>query len=238
MSKICAIIPAAGQGLRMGGSVAKQFMLLDGKPILAHTLAVFEECGEVDAVVLVVAERETAAVREQFMGRFAIVRAVVAGGAQRQDSVYNGFQALDPDTEIVVVHDGVRPFITPQMIRDTVASARDCGAAITAVPVSDTIKRVSSDHFVEQTVDRRDLWRVQTPQAFRYPLLREAFARAFAESFYGTDEGALMEFSGQRVRVIGGSEMNIKITRPEDLILGESIIAARREASASRTLRR
>lgn len=223
--KVNAIIPAAGQGTRMGGPVPKQFLLLHGKPVLRYTLDVFEKCGVVESVVLVMPEKDVAVGRADWLGR-GIVRDVIAGGVQRQDSVYNGFKSLPSDTEIVVVHDGVRPFLTPEMIRETVSSASLHGAAITAIPVSDTIKQVTGQGVVARTVDRNGLWRVQTPQAFRYGVLREAFENACAKSFYGTDEGALVEFLGKEVRVVAGSELNLKITRPEDLILGDCIARA------------
>lgn len=222
--KVCAIIPAAGQGTRMGGPVAKQYLCLNGKPILHHTLAAFAKCGWVGSVILVMPEKDVEAGRAEWMKQPGI--AVVAGGAKRQDSVYCGFKALDADTEIVIVHDGVRPFVTPQMIRQTVDAARQHGAAITAIPVSDTIKQVTSGGLVERTVDRDGLWRVQTPQAFRYGVLREALEKASADAFYGTDEGALVEHIGKEVKVVPGSELNIKITRPEDLVLGGCIASA------------
>lgn len=224
--KVCAIIPAAGQGTRIGGPVPKQFLRLNGKPILHHTLAVFENCGLVESVILVMPEKDVEAGRAEWLKQPGIVRNVVAGGVKRQDSVYNGFKALDTDTEIVIVHDGVRPFATPQMIRQTVEAASQHGAAITAIPVSDTLKQVTSAGLVERTIDRDGLWRVQTPQAFRYDVLQIAFEKAFAESFYGTDEGALIEYIGKQVKVVAGSELNIKITRPEDLILGSCIASA------------
>ena len=207
----------------MGGAVPKQFLTLNGKPVLSYALTAFEKCQLVESVILVMPEKDVEAGRAEWMKRPGIVGNVVVGGAQRQDSVYHGFKALDTDTEIVIVHDGVRPFITPQMIRQTVEAASQYGAAITAIPVSDTIKQVASDGLVERTIDRNGLWRVQTPQAFRYKVLKEAFEKAFAGSFYGTDEGALVEYTGMQVKVVSGSELNIKITRPEDLVLGECV---------------
>lgn len=224
--KVCAIIPAAGQGNRMGGPVPKQFLLLKGRPILSFAIDAFEKSGIVDSVVLVTPAKELAEARETWLRRPGIVRQVVVGGEKRQDSVYNGLQALDADTEIVVVHDGVRPFVTPEMIRETAESAARHGACIVAIPVNDTIKQATADGFVERTVDRNGLWRVQTPQAFRYEVLKEAFDKAAADSFYGTDEGSLIEYLGREVKIVCGSEMNLKITRPEDLVLGECIAAA------------
>jgi len=223
--KVGAIITAAGQGKRIGTSVPKQFLKIQGKPLLHHTLTVFSSCKLIDYVVLVMPQADVYAMREDWLKKYEIVREVVAGGEQRQDSVYNGFNSLENGTDIVVVHDGVRPFTTPKMITATVEEAEEHGAAITAIPVSDTIKHVV-DSFVKQTVSRVGLWRVQTPQAFHYRLLQQAFKKAKKDSYYGTDEGALIEYLGAQVKVVQGSELNIKITRKEDLLLAESLLSS------------
>ena len=222
--KIGAIIPAAGSGKRIGASVAKQFLEIQGEPLLHHTLSVFDSCKLVDYVVLVMPLEDVNQVGKTWLSKYEIVREVIVGGEQRQDSVYNGFNSLEEQTDIVVVHDGVRPFTTPQMITATIEEAEQHGAAITAIPVSDTIKQVV-DGFVKQTISRDGLWRVQTPQAFQYGLLQQAFKKAKENSYYGTDEGALIEYLGERVKIVPGSELNIKITRKEDLTLGESLLS-------------
>ena len=223
--KVSAIIPAAGLGIRMGSNVPKQFLLLDGKPILHHTLCVLDQCSIVDEIVLVVAEKEVSKMQQEIPKAHPKVARVIAGGEERQDSVGNGLWSLDAETEIAVIHDGVRPFVSPDIIRETVAVAKDCGAAITAIPVSDTLKNVNAEGWVERTVDRSGLWRIQTPQTFRVSLLKEAFEKARADNFYGTDESSLIEYLGREVKVVSGSEFNIKITRSEDLALGETIAA-------------
>ena len=222
--KVGAIIPAAGRGKRIGASVPKQFLEIQGKPLLHHTLTVFASCKLIDYVVLVMPQADVDEMGEDWLNKYEIVREVVVGGEQRQDSVYNGFNSLEEGTDIVVVHDGVRPFTTPQMITATVEAAQQHGAAITAIPVSDTVKQ-AADGFVKQTVSRDGLWRVQTPQAFQYGLLQQAFKKAKKDSYYGTDEGSLIEYLGERVRIVPGSELNIKITRKEDLVLGESLLS-------------
>ncbi len=222
--KVGAIIPAAGRGKRIGASVPKQFLEIQGKPLLHHTLTVFASCELIDYVVLVMPRADVDEIGGDWLNKYAIVREVVVGGEQRQDSVYNGFNSLEEETGIVVVHDGVRPFTTPQMITATVEAAQQHGAAITAIPVSDTVKQ-AADGFVKQTVSRDGLWRVQTPQAFQYGLLKQAFKKAKKDSYYGTDEGSLVEYLGERVKIVPGSELNIKITRKEDLILGESLLS-------------
>ena len=222
---VCAVVPAGGTGTRMGGIVPKQFLELDGKPILYYTLKTLQDCGIISELILVVPEKEYDNACIDWLGKPEIVTKVVVGGEKRQDSVYNGFCELSPQTEIVLVHDGVRPFLSHQMIQESVDAAREYGAAITAIPVNDTIKRVDDSGLVSQTVDRENLWRVQTPQVFRYELLQEAFKKANSEKFYGTDEGTLIEHLGKPVKVVEGSEQNIKITRPEDLRLSEIFIS-------------
>ena len=222
--KVGAIIPAAGRGKRIGASVPKQFLEIQGKSLLHHTLTVFASCKLIDYVVLVMPQADVDEMGEDWLNKYDIVREVVVGGEQRQDSVYNGFNSLEEGTDIVVVHDGVRPFTTPQMIIATVEAAQQHGAAITAIPVSDTVKQ-AADGFVKQTVSRDGLWRVQTPQAFQCRLLQQAFKKAKKDSYYGTDEGSLIEYLGERVRIVPGSELNIKITRKEDLVLGESLLS-------------
>ena len=223
--KVGAIIPAAGRGTRIGAAMPKQFLQLQGRPLIHHTLKIFASCEAIDYVVLVMPQIDVDESGDDWLNGYEVVRNVIVGGQQRQDSVYNGFLALEASTKIVVVHDGVRPFTTPQMIADTVEAAEQHGAAITAIPLSDTIKKVAGG-FVERTVPREGLWRVQTPQAFQYGLLQKAFKKATADSYYGTDEGALVEYLGGQVKIVPGSELNIKITRKEDLILGESLLSA------------
>ena len=222
---VCAIVPAGGSGTRMGGTVPKQFRSLNGKPILYHTLKTLQNCGTISEIILVVPEKEYETAHTDWLGKLEIVKKVVIGGEKRQDSVYNGFCEASQDSEIVLVHDGVRPFLSQKMIADSIDAAREYGAAITAIPVHDTIKRVDTSGLVSQTIDREGLWRVQTPQAFRYSLLLNAFNKAKSENFYATDEGALIEHLGEPVKIVEGLEQNIKITRPEDLELSKAFIS-------------
>lgn len=222
---VCAIVPAGGSGTRMGGTVPKQFQSLNGKPILYHTIKTLQNCETISEIILVVPEKEYETANTDWLGKLEIVKKVVIGGEKRQDSVYNGFCEVSQDSEIVLVHDGVRPFLSQKMIADSIDAAREYGAAITAIPVHDTIKRVDTSGLVSQTIDREGLWRVQTPQAFRYSLLLDAFNKAKSENFYGTDEGALIEHLGEPVKIVEGLEQNIKITRPEDLELSKAFIS-------------
>ena len=225
--KVSVIIPAAGQGRRMEAGVSKQFLLLGGEPILKRTLEVFLNEPSVSAVTLVVPEADVEAVSGEFGGGRGKLSGVVAGGKERQDSVHNGLKSLSADTDVVLVHDGVRPFVTPQMIRAAARAALDHGAAVAAIPVNDTLKRVDARGVIDGGVSREGLWRMQTPQAFRYPLLLRAFDKARQDGFYGTDEVSLVERLGQEVFVVAGAESNIKITRPEDLALAEILLVAR-----------
>ena len=222
---VCAIVPAGGSGTRMGGTVPKQFQSLNGKPILYHTIKTLQNCETISEIILVVPEKEYKTANTDWLGKLEIVKKVVIGGEKRQDSVYNGFCEVSKDSEIVLVHDGVRPFLSQKMIANSIDAAREYGAAITAIPVHDTIKRVDTSGLVSQTIDREGLWRVQTPQAFRYSLLLDAFNKAKSENFYGTDEGALIEHLGEPVKIVEGLEQNIKITRPEDLELSKAFIS-------------
>tara|TARA_Y100000588_G_scaffold386465_1_gene482058 strand:+ start:802 stop:1482 length:681 start_codon:yes stop_codon:yes gene_type:complete len=222
---VCAVVPAGGLGTRMGGTVPKQFQHLNGKPVLYYTLKALQESGLISELILVVPKKEYDNACNHWLGKPEIVTKVVVGGVRRQDSVYNGFCEVSQESEIVLVHDGVRPFLSHKMIRETISAAREFGAAITAIPVHDTIKRVDASDLVSETVERENLWRVQTPQAFQYKILKQAFKKANSENFYGTDEGTLIEHLGAPVKVIEGSEKNIKITRPEDLELSENYIS-------------
>lgn len=224
--KITALIPSAGIGLRMGGETRKQYICLEEKPIAAHTLLKFQKCREIDQVILIVPEDDIDYCQKEIISPYGLTKVikVIAGGKERQDSVYNGLKALDDDVDIVVVNDGVRPFVTHAMIRESIQEALKRGAAIVAVPAKDTIKSVSEEGVVEKTVDRRKLWLVQTPQTFQTKIIKSAYEKAMGEDFYGTDDASLVERMGGEVRIVQGSEFNIKITTPEDLILGEGII--------------
>lgn len=220
-----AIVPAAGSGTRMGLARPKQFLSLAGKPILVHTVRALALAEELDAIVLVapadqVAQTE-ALVREY---RLTKVLAVVPGGRRRQDSVRAGLDSLPHGVELILVHDGVRPFVTPDLVRECLDQARTNGAALAAVPVKDTLKAVDRKQRVMRTVDREGLWQAQTPQVARRGLLEQAFVAAEERGATCTDEAALLEAIGAPVTVVPGLERNIKITRPEDLRLAEALM--------------
>ena len=229
-----ALIPAGGMGLRMGGTVRKQFCPLGGLPLLVHSLRVFQSSPVIDAVVLAVPEADLQYCQTEIIERhgFTKILDVVAGGRERQDSVRHALAVVEEAGTLVVIHDAVRPFVTNTMVQQVDEAAAKDGAAIIALPMRDTVKQVGGDHLIERTVDRRPLWLAQTPQAFRRDWLVEAHRKAHAEGLSATDDAFLMEWMGHPVRVVEGSGENIKVTRPEDIIIGEAILASR----AGRTL--
>jgi 2-C-methyl-D-erythritol 4-phosphate cytidylyltransferase len=195
-----------------------------GRPILGWTLDVLETTPAVRGIVLAVPAEDVAAWRRRLRGRRKL-RAVVAGGAERQESVARGLAAVPAEVRWVVVHDGVRPCITPALIARVLAGAAASGAAIAARPIAETVKRAREDGWVKETVDREGLWAVQTPQAFDATLLREAHRRAAAEGVVATDDAALVERLGVPVRLVPGLPGNVKITRPDDLALARCQLA-------------
>jgi 2-C-methyl-D-erythritol 4-phosphate cytidylyltransferase len=217
MARIIALIPAGGLGTRLGRRTPKQFLALGGGPILAATVAHFARHPAVEAIVVAAPAAHVERARRALRGlRTGAAVTVVPGGRTRQESVWLALQAGPGDTGLVVVHDAVRPFITRGLIDAVVGAARETGAAICGLPVSETVKRVRGDE-VEATIDRTGLWTVQTPQAFRAALLREAHEKARRDGVVGTDDAALVERLGHPVKVIRGLEANLKITTPEDL---------------------
>jgi 2-C-methyl-D-erythritol 4-phosphate cytidylyltransferase len=226
-----ALVPAAGRGLRMGGNVPKQFLVLGGQPLIVHSLRVLQAAAVVDEIVLAVPETDMEYCLTQIVTphHFTKVTKVVPGGKERQDSVRHALEASPEETEVVLVHDAVRPFLTEQMVETVVAAARKTGAAIVALPMRDTVKEVGADHIIGRTIDRRPLWLAQTPQAFRRDWLLGAHRKAHAEGVHATDDAYLVEWFGQAVSVVDGSGENIKVTRPEDLVIAEAILASRRK---------
>lgn len=223
-----AIVPAAGSGNRMGRELSKQYLALGGMPLLVHTLNVFERCPLVDALLVVVPPPDVEAVRTEMLPRWSLKKlaGVIPGGKERQDSVRAGIEALDRETELVVIHDAVRPFITVELIENCIRAAAEEGAATVGVPVKDTVKEVGADGRVMRTCDRNLLWLTQTPQAFRRDIIENAHRAAVRDGYRGTDDTSLVERLGIAVRMIRGDYGNIKITTPEDLVIAEALLAA------------
>jgi len=227
--KTIALIPAAGSGNRMGAKAKKPYLSMLDKPILAHTLSEFEQCSLIDEVVLIVAEDEIDNCKTSIVENFKIrkVNKIIAGGLKRQDSVWEGLKTLKDDCELVMVHDGVRPFVSQEILKNSVRETANSGATVVAVPVKDTIKIVSKQAEVLETINRSRIWAVQTPQTFTRDILKRAYEKAFEDGFYGTDDASLVERLGVTVKIIPGSYDNIKITTPGDLTLGEAILGRR-----------
>ncbi|GEC92622.1 2-C-methyl-D-erythritol 4-phosphate cytidylyltransferase [Brevibacillus brevis] len=221
------VIVAAGSGKRMGGQRNKLWLPLAGEPILAHTVRLFATHPDIDEVVLVVSEADHAEVTT-WLSAEKLPVVVTLGGAERQDSVRNGLASLSANCDYVLVHDAARPFVTRKQISDMIKQVQQDQATIMAVPVKDTIKVVGATGLVESTPARESLWAVQTPQAFRMSLLREAHQAAEAAGKLGTDDAMLVEWLGHSVSIINGSYENIKITTPDDLWFGEEILRKRK----------
>ena len=213
-----AVIVGAGEGKRMGATARKQFVKIAGRPIIAYTLDVFERTPLVDYMVIVVPRDAIEWVRDEIVSEYGYkkVHAIVYGGASRQESVLNGLKALKPGTQKVLIHDAVRPLVSETLIHRVIDASQKTGAAITAVPAKETVKRVESGDIVG-TLDRRLLWLAQTPQCFNYDVIMNAHVKAQSQNIEGTDDAALVEATGVKVAVAVGSYSNLKMTSPEEL---------------------
>ena len=225
--KTAAIVLAAGRGSRMGGDIHKQFMLLGGRPLVYYSLKAFAESA-VDEIVLVTGEEDIVRC-EEIVRKYNIakVKAVVPGGRERYDSVYEGLKAADTSS-YVLIHDGARPFLTDAIIGRCMDGAREYGACVAAMPVKDTIKIADEAGFADYTPNRNLVWMMQTPQAFSYPLVRGAYdclASRGAAGLSVTDDAMVVEtFTDHKVKFVEGSYRNIKVTTPEDMLIGEAFL--------------
>jgi len=225
--KATAIIVAAGEGLRIGGNVPKPYRPLVGRAMLLRTLDRVFGAPSIEKVVMVIAASELSRCEGMLRGDSALGQrpwVLQSGGATRQQSVKAGLEKIDGDTDIVVIHDGARPFVSPALIERCIESADRNGAVVVGLPARDTIKIVSDDHRVLSTPDRKHLWEIQTPQAFRRKVIVEAHEWAARAGFEATDDAMLVEQAGKPVWVIDGEKTNLKITVPEDLWLAEAMI--------------
>ena len=237
MNRIAAIIPAAGLGTRMGGDQPKQFLELDGVPLIIFTLRRLAACSAITDFFIATRSDDVVALQDKVakagLGRPA---RVVHGGDTRQQSVANALAQVDPATEIVAVHDAVRPFVTPAQVDRVIAEARVRDAAILGIPAIDTVKEVKRASLPEDvalisaTIPRERIVLAQTPQVFKYALLRDAFKKAQEDDFTGSDEAAIVERFGHEVFVVLGSERNLKITRPADMDLARFYLEQERHA--------
>lgn len=223
---VTAIVVAGGRGKRMGKSISKQYIKIKGKEIIALTLEVFNNSRIVDEIILVVPCEDVDYCTTEIVKKYNLekVKRIIDGGAERQESVYKGLLNCNSKTDIVIIHDGVRPFISDKIIADGVQYATRYGACTTAVPVKDTLKVVDEDGFSVSTPDRNKIRMIQTPQTFKYNLILDAHKRAILEGIIATDDTMLVESLGNKVKIIDGNYFNIKITTVEDLIYAESIL--------------
>jgi len=228
LSELGVVIPAAGQGKRMEAGCNKQFLFLQGRPVLAHTVSLFEESEYVSEIVIAGAVSDLSRLEDMVSEYgFTKVTAIVRGGTERQDSVYAGIQALSSAVGRVVVHDGARPLLSLREFHRFLGETEGFAAAVMGIPLQDTVKRIDDAGKVLETLPREVLRAIQTPQIFERSLLEEAHRRSATEGYYGTDDATLLERLGYSVRVAAGSAENIKITLPEDLWLAEQILARR-----------
>lgn len=212
----------------MGGRVRKQFISLRGMPLLYYTLKAFEEFEGIEHMYLVLDEGDFDYCKREIIQKYGIKKVVqlVPGGDRRQDSVWNGLTAMEGYCDVVIVHDGVRPFVSPGILNRLMAAMKDVQAVVTAIPARDTIKRVDGRGNVLDTLQRNILFHIQTPQGFRYEVIKEAYKRAFKEGIRGTDDAYFVERMGIQVKVVEGSYFNIKITTPEDIAMAHYILEA------------
>ncbi len=222
---ISAIIVAAGKGTRMGANVDKLWLEVAGRPVVAHTWRQFNGATDVDEIILVVRDGMQSHFAE-LASRFNFQKSfrLIMGGVERQDSVWNGLEAVSPGTEIVAIQDAARPCTSAELIAATIVAARETGAAVAAQPVTDTFKETSDGKIISRTVDRSKLWAVQTPQTFRLEVIRKAIAAAREKNLILTDDTAACELIGQPVRLVKSATPNPKVTVPADLPFIESLL--------------
>lgn len=224
---IIAIVPAAGLGKRLGPGTNKPFQMLLDKPLIIWTLEILESSPEIKEIIPVLKEQDMATGTELFDSyNLSKIRRIVQGGAERQDSVYNGLRQLDAKADIVLIHDGARPFVSRDIIRNSINSLKGFDGVVVGVPVKDTIKK-AEDGVIRKTLPRNPLWAIQTPQVFFYEPLMRAYNKAMEDNFYSTDDSALVERLGGRIKIIMGSYENMKITTPEDIVIAEHLLKGR-----------
>lgn len=219
------VIVAAGTGSRMKKDINKQFIKLKNKEIVAHTIDKFYNSENIDDIVVVIREDEEEYFNKNIKEKYGFTNIKVAhGGNERQDSVFNGIKMLKKECEVVLIHDGARPFVTDDIIKRSINKANEHNAIVVGVKVKDTIKVVSDNGNIVDTPNRSYLWAVQTPQVFKYDIITKAYEDAYNNNYYGTDDAMLVERIGYNVKMIEGSYNNIKITTQEDLEFGEQIL--------------
>ena len=218
--KIKVIIPASGIGKRFGGNTPKQFFKINGKEILAHSISKFNEIKEIDEIIIASDKKNVEKIKKIIeRNNFRKVSMIVAGGKQRQDSVYNALRSLSCEkNDTVMVHDAVRPYVSAKLIKELIQQAKIFKNVIPGIKINDTLKLSGKKEIIENTISRENMWTVQTPQAFNYSQLMDAFQKSIKNKFLGTDESSLMEHAGYKVKIIPGEKSNVKITVKDDII--------------------
>ncbi len=218
---VSAIITAGGKGLRMKSKIFKQYIKIKGVPILSRAIQVFETIEQIKEIILVVPKGEIDFCKAEILSYIHKKDKIkiVEGGVNRQDSVYSGLKKVKYKNGIILIHDGVRPFVSAKDIKKCIKKAEECGAAILAVPATDTLKKIGADNFIEKTVPRDTIWMAQTPQAFKYSLILSAYEKSYKDKAVHTDDASKLEKNGVKVAVVKSSGLNIKITCSEDIRL-------------------
>lgn len=222
---VCAIIAAAGRGERLGGPLPKQFVEIDQKPILVYTVEKFCQSELIDSIVMVVPEDWRELVEQRIITQFGLTKIshIVTGGSTRQASIANALATIDKNIETVVIHDAVRPLISQDLLHKVIEKGKETGAAVVAVPIYDSIKKVTNLQIV-QTLARESAWLIQTPQVFQRELIVKAYRLATLHGIVAADDSALVECLNYPIQVVEGSRINIKITMPEDLTLAKVLL--------------
>lgn len=228
--KTAVIIAAGGTGSRMGLDFNKLFLMIDEKPVIAHTIDVFEKCSKVDEIVIVANENDIQTVKEiiEDFG-YTKVKTIATGGSTRQESVYKGLLCVSEDTHIVAIHDAARPLINPAVVEQCIDAADEFGASAAGVPAKDTLKKVDSNFIIESTLNRENIVQIQTPQCFKKELILKAHESAMEDSFITTDDCAVAEHYGAKIKVVPGNSFNIKLTTPDDYYVLSALITYRGE---------
>lgn len=221
-----AVILAAGKGSRMKANISKQFLMLKDKPIIAYTILTFEKCEAIDEIIVVTSLEELEFFKTNILGSYSFnkVKKLIAGGAQRQQSAYNGIRAANLKSDIILIHDGARPFVKSQTIIECIEQAKLHGAVSAGMPSKDTVKLVDEKSMVLSTPDREKVWLTQTPQVFKKSIITKVHEFALESGIIGTDDAMLAEIAGYKVKMVAASYENIKITTPEDIAIAKALI--------------
>ncbi len=227
---ISAIIVAAGKGVRMKSRVRKQYMNIAGCPVILHTLKAFDSVDAIDRICVVIHKDDFQYFKEKILDNAGVKTPLVLakGGKERQQSVLNGLNAINDPGGIVLIHDGVRPLVSKNLIQACIREVHETGACIAAVPAVDTLKMADDSHMIKKTIARDKVYAAQTPQAFEFDLIKSAHALSVKEGFVATDDASVAEFAGYKVKLVSGHPGNIKITTPQDIVLAEAILAKRK----------